>query len=99
MARPRNSIPSYLHHQATGRGRTVWTDPAGIRRERLLPGLYNSKESKAAHAKLLLELPRHLTRWAILKPSPSPNCCWHTSGTLSATTATQTANPPAKSTR
>lgn len=56
MARPRNFIPSYLPHSQTGRARAVWTDPAGIRRFRSLPGAFDSPESRAAFAALLLEL-------------------------------------------
>jgi len=52
----RNTIPSYLLHTQSGRARTVWTDSVGTRRFRLLPGAYDSPESRAAYAKLLLEL-------------------------------------------
>jgi integrase len=56
MSRSRNSIPSYLPHSQSGRARAVWTDTAGTRRFKLLPGAYDSKESRTAYAKLLLEL-------------------------------------------
>jgi integrase len=56
MARPRNTIPSYLPHTQSGRARAVWTDATGIRRFRLLPGPYESAESRGAFARLLLEL-------------------------------------------
>jgi|GEM_PF-6975562 len=42
MARPRNSVASYLRHKATGRARAVWTNIVGMRRERLLPGTAES---------------------------------------------------------
>src|SRR5689334_3592792 len=56
MARSRNPIPSYLPHTQTGRARAVWTDPSGIRQFRLLPGAFDSPESRSAFAALLLEL-------------------------------------------
>jgi integrase len=56
MPRPRKSIPSYLPHKQSGRARAVWTDPTGTRRFRLLPGSFDSPESRAAFAALLLEL-------------------------------------------
>lgn len=52
----RKSIPSYLPHKQSGRARAVWTDPAGNRRDRLLPGAFGSSESRAAYRRLLLEL-------------------------------------------
>lgn len=55
MSRPRNSVPSYLRH-ASGRARVAWTDPAGTRCFRMLPGLYDSPESKAAYRAFLAEL-------------------------------------------
>ena len=36
MPRIRNSAPSYLRHGQSGRGRLTWTDPLGIRRQKLL---------------------------------------------------------------
>jgi hypothetical protein len=56
MARPRNSLPSYHPHTKTGRARAVWTDSAGTRHFRLLPGPFDSPESKAAFAALVLEI-------------------------------------------
>jgi integrase len=56
MARNRNSFPSYLEHKQSGKGRAVWTDTLGIRHYRMLPGLFNSEESKTAFARLQLEL-------------------------------------------
>jgi integrase len=56
MSRPRKSLPSYLEHKKSGKGRLVWTDTLGIRHEKLLPGLYQSQESLAAKARLELEL-------------------------------------------
>jgi len=56
MSRLRNILPSYLRHLQSGRARAVWTDSTGTRRFKLLPGAFNSKESRAAFAKLLLEL-------------------------------------------
>lgn len=56
MARPKNAFPSYLNHKATGQARAVWTDSAGCRHERLLPGRYGSKGSKDAFSKFQLEL-------------------------------------------
>jgi hypothetical protein len=55
MPRPKNTSPSYLLHKATGRGRFVWTDPAGKRHDKLLPGDFNSEESRKAFALTLLE--------------------------------------------
>jgi integrase len=52
----RKSIPSYLHHTQSGKARAVWTDPTGTRQFRMLPGAFDSPESRAAFAALLLEL-------------------------------------------
>jgi integrase len=56
MPRTRKSIPSYLSHTQSGRARAVWTDRAGTRQFRMLPGPFDSPESRAAFAALLLEL-------------------------------------------
>jgi integrase len=50
------SIPSYLPHQQSGRARAVWTDQTGTRQFRMLPGAFDSPESRTAFAALLLEL-------------------------------------------
>ncbi len=55
MPRSRNTTPRYLQH-SSGRARAIWHDPIGGRRERLLPGPYDSPESKAAYGKLILEI-------------------------------------------
>ena len=63
MPRQRKSIPSYLPHTQSGRARAVWTDRAGNRQFRMLPETYDSPESRAAFAALLLELeaaPHHV---------------------------------------
>jgi integrase len=52
----RKSTPSYLHHKQSGRGRAVWTDALGVRQQKLLPGEFDSPESRTAFAKLHLEL-------------------------------------------
>ena len=52
----RNRVPSYIFHKHSGRARAVWTDPAGVRHDRLLPGAFDSLESKTAFAKLQLEI-------------------------------------------
>jgi hypothetical protein len=56
MPRPRNLTPTYTLHKQSGRGRLIWTDTAGVRHEKLLPGEYGSDESLAAKARLELEL-------------------------------------------
>lgn len=56
MPRPRKPIPAYLPHTQSGRARAVWTDPTGTRQFRLLPGAFDSPESRAAYRTLLLEL-------------------------------------------
>lgn len=56
MPRPRKSIPSYLLHQRSGHARAVWTDSVGVRHYRMLPGPYDSTESRAAFARLVAEL-------------------------------------------
>jgi integrase len=56
VARHRNSAPSYVLHQQSGRGRLAWTDSLGIRHQKLLPGPFGSVESLAAKARLELEL-------------------------------------------
>ncbi len=62
MPRPRNLIPTYTLHKQSGRGRLIWTDTAGVRHEKLLPGAYGSEESLAAKARLELELATSPTR-------------------------------------
>ena len=52
----RKSIPSYLPHTQSGKARAVWTDQTGTRQFRMLPGAFDSPESRAAFAALLLEL-------------------------------------------
>lgn len=59
---PKNLTPTYTSHKQTGRGRIVWTDTIGVRRERLLPGLFNSDESRTAFARLQLEILSSPTR-------------------------------------
>ncbi len=56
MPRPRKSTPSYLLHNQSGRARAVWTDTAGTRHFRMLPGAFDSQESRIAFARLQLEL-------------------------------------------
>lgn len=56
MARSRNFHPSYLPHTQSGKARAVWTNSVGIRQFRMLPGSFDSPESKTAFARLLLEL-------------------------------------------
>lgn len=62
MPRPRNLTPTYTLHKQSGRGRLIWTDTAGVRHEKLLPGEYGSEESLAAKARLELELATSPTR-------------------------------------
>ena len=56
MSARRNPTPSYLLHKQSGRARAVWTDATGNRQQRLLPGAYDSPESRTAFARLQLEL-------------------------------------------
>jgi hypothetical protein len=55
MPRARKSVPSYLLHPQSGSARAVWTDSGGVRHYRLLPGAFESQESRAAFARLQLE--------------------------------------------
>ena len=52
----RKSTPSYLPHTQSGRGRAIWYDRSGNRRQKLLPGPFDSQESRTAFARLQLEL-------------------------------------------
>jgi hypothetical protein len=56
MARPRKTTPSYLLHHQSGKARAVWSDSTGERYFRMLPGMFNSAESRTAFARLQLEL-------------------------------------------
>jgi integrase len=56
VSRPRQSIPSYLPHKQSGKARAVWTDQTGNRQFRMLPGPFDSQESRSAFARLQLEL-------------------------------------------
>jgi integrase len=67
MPRPRKSVPSYLLHPQSGRARAVWTDSVGVRHYRLLPGVFESQESRTAFAQLQLELASSPA--AVAKPS------------------------------
>ncbi|HEX4609346.1 MAG TPA: site-specific integrase [Urbifossiella sp.] len=62
MPRPRNLTPTYSQHKQSGRGRLIWTDTAGVRHEKLLPGPFGSEESLTAKARLELELATSPTR-------------------------------------
>jgi integrase len=55
VSNPRKLVPSYLKHKQSGRARAVWTDQAGVRHNKLLPGEHDSAESKAAYVKLVAE--------------------------------------------
>ncbi len=55
MPRSRNLAPKYQLHKASGRGRFVWKDPAGHLHDQLLPGKFNSDESRAAFNTKMLE--------------------------------------------
>ena len=55
MSRTRKVLPRYLVHTASGKGRAVW-NVIGGRREKMLPGPFNSPESLQAFARLQLEL-------------------------------------------
>jgi len=52
----KNGAPTYHRHKTSGRGFTLWRDALTVRHSRLHPGRFGSKESKAAHARLCLEL-------------------------------------------
>ncbi len=52
----KNPIPSYLKHGQKDQARAVWTDPTGTRRFKLLPGKFNSKESREAYGRLVAEI-------------------------------------------
>lgn len=54
--RPKNPTPSYNFHRQSGRARACWTDSTGKRREQLLPGPFNSTESKTAYARIVAEV-------------------------------------------
>ena len=55
MGRPRRLTPSYVEHKQSGRGRAVWTDANGKQHQQLLPGAFESAESRQAFGRLLLE--------------------------------------------
>ena len=76
MSARRNPTPSYLLHKQSGRARAVWTDATGIRQQRLLPGAYDSSESRTAFARLQLELetaPHRAAHTSGPKPGVSVN--------------------------
>ncbi len=56
MSTRRNPTPSYLLHRQSGRARAVWTDQTGHRQQKLLPGAFDSAESRTAFALLQLEI-------------------------------------------
>ena len=71
MSTRRKPTPSYLPHSASGRARAVWTDSFGIRRDRLLPGPFDSPQSRTAFATLLLEL--ETSPHSVLNANARPN--------------------------
>ena len=56
MPARRRSVPSYLPHKQSGRARAVWTDATGERHQKLLPGPFESAESRTAFGRLQLDL-------------------------------------------
>ncbi len=68
MPRPKNPLPTYLRHPS-GRARVAWTDPAGTRRFKLLPGSYDSAESRAAYRAFLAEF--EAAPHAAARPDPT----------------------------
>jgi integrase len=52
VGRAPNPIPSYLRHRQSGKARIIVRDHAGAAREILLPGAYNSKESREEYHRL-----------------------------------------------
>ncbi len=52
----RNSIPTYHKHGQRNQARAIWTDASGKRRFKLLPGPFDSLESKNAFARLIAEV-------------------------------------------
>ena len=56
MPPARKSVPSYALHNQSGRARAVWYDHTGTRQQKLLPGLFDSTESRTAFALLQLEV-------------------------------------------
>jgi integrase len=52
----RKSTPSYIPHKQSGRARAVWRDVSGTQRQKLLPGEFDSEESRSAFHALGLEL-------------------------------------------
>lgn len=63
MPQRRKLTPSYLEYKQSGKARAVWTDSTGERHQKLLPGSFNSTESRTAFARLQLEMeaaPHHV---------------------------------------
>ena len=56
MPTQHKSVPTYCLHKQSGRGRAVWSDHAGVRHFKLLPGAFGSADSRAAYAKPFLEI-------------------------------------------
>jgi integrase len=65
----RKPTPSYLPHNQSGRARAVWTDQTGTLHFRMLPGAYDSPESRSAFGRLQLELEGQPHRASTTKPS------------------------------
>jgi len=53
MARRRNAVPSYRFHAASGKAIVAYYDRDGIRRSVLLPGPYNSEESRREYRRII----------------------------------------------
>ncbi|MFO0798099.1 MAG: hypothetical protein U0804_11540 [Gemmataceae bacterium] len=81
-------------HQQSGRGRLRWTDAAGIRPQKLLPGPFNSPESLVARPapSSRSPLPRPTHRLAC-RPTPS---AWRKSSPRAACRVRVEVNDPAR---
>lgn len=71
MARPFNSTPSYLLHSRSGKARVVVYDHTGARKEILLPGLFESAESRQEYDRLCATLRTHGGRLPAPAVAPS----------------------------
>jgi integrase len=71
MARAPSLTPSYLYHRQSGRARIVIRDQVGRRQDMLLPGAFNSPESKAEYDRVCSLLKAHRGRMPDLSPAQS----------------------------
>lgn len=81
-AMPNRSKPKYRKHKASGKGIVTLPDRSGKPKDYLLPGAFNSKESKAEYARLIQLWQNGVEQLpATARPFPGPKCSFSSGNT------------------